>query len=152
MRRCGTWAKHAGVPLRRVLAVEGAGRLFSTPSRPALRRPPAAAVLAPGAPPREPGHRSHPRHRAATKHPCHRTKAPRALKALRRTAEPLPGLALVLHLARLMLVMELVLFRPTTTRAPNPRECASDPVEHGGLPSCVPQDATVLLTRLMNKG
>jgi hypothetical protein len=37
MRRCGTWAKHAGVPLRRVRAVEGAGRLFSTPSRPALR-------------------------------------------------------------------------------------------------------------------
>jgi hypothetical protein len=34
MRRCGTWAKHAGVPLRRVRAVEGAGRLFSTPSRP----------------------------------------------------------------------------------------------------------------------
>jgi hypothetical protein len=30
-------AKHAGVPLRRVRAVEGAGRLFSTPSRPALR-------------------------------------------------------------------------------------------------------------------
>jgi DNA-binding CsgD family transcriptional regulator len=27
MRRCGTWAKHAGVPLRRVRAVEGAGRL-----------------------------------------------------------------------------------------------------------------------------
>src|SRR5512132_1117263 len=37
MRRCGTWAKHAGVPLRCVRAVEGAGRLFSTPSRPALR-------------------------------------------------------------------------------------------------------------------
>jgi hypothetical protein len=32
MRRCGTWAKHAGVPLRRGRAVEGAGRLFSTPS------------------------------------------------------------------------------------------------------------------------
>src|SRR4029453_14130343 len=30
-------AKLAGVPLRRVCAVEGAGRLFSTPSRPALR-------------------------------------------------------------------------------------------------------------------
>jgi hypothetical protein len=45
MRRCGTRAKHAGVPLRRVRAVEGAGRRFSTPSRPALRaasgRPPA---------------------------------------------------------------------------------------------------------------
>jgi hypothetical protein len=37
MRRCGTGAKHAGVPLRRVRAVEGAGRLFSTPSKPALR-------------------------------------------------------------------------------------------------------------------
>src|SRR5215212_4874949 len=45
MRRCETWAKHAGVPLRRVRAVEGAGRLFSTPSRPACGRPPAAAVL-----------------------------------------------------------------------------------------------------------
>src|SRR5918993_1232236 len=45
MRRCGMRAKHADVPLRRVRAVEGAGRLFSTPSRPALRaacgRPPA---------------------------------------------------------------------------------------------------------------
>jgi len=29
--------QHAGVPLRRVRAVEAAGRLFSTPSRPALR-------------------------------------------------------------------------------------------------------------------
>jgi hypothetical protein len=29
--------QHASVPLRRVRAVEGAGRLFSTPSRPALR-------------------------------------------------------------------------------------------------------------------
>jgi len=37
MRRCGTWAKHARVPLRCVRAGEGAGRLFSTPSRPALR-------------------------------------------------------------------------------------------------------------------
>jgi hypothetical protein len=33
----GVGAKHASVPLRRVHAVEGAGRLFSTPSRPALR-------------------------------------------------------------------------------------------------------------------
>jgi hypothetical protein len=74
------------------------------------------------------------------------------LKALRRAAEPLPGLALVLNPARLVLVMELVLFRATTTRAPNPRECASDPVEHGGLPFCVPQDATVLLAWGMNKG
>jgi hypothetical protein len=45
MRRGGTRAKHAGVPLHRIRAVEGAGRLFSTPSRPALRaasgRPPA---------------------------------------------------------------------------------------------------------------
>src|SRR5215212_6499081 len=47
MRRCGTWAKHAGVPHRRVGAVEGAGRLFSTPSRPALR---AATRRAPGEP------------------------------------------------------------------------------------------------------
>jgi single-strand DNA-binding protein len=45
MRWCGTWAKHAGVPLRRVRAVESVGRLFSTPSRPACGRPPAAAVL-----------------------------------------------------------------------------------------------------------
>src|SRR5215216_5343900 len=30
-------AKHAGVPLRRVRAVEELGRLFSTPSRPDLR-------------------------------------------------------------------------------------------------------------------
>jgi hypothetical protein len=55
MRRVGTWKEdmpafrsvvsvllrklggHAGVPLRRVRAVEEAGRLFSTPSRPALR-------------------------------------------------------------------------------------------------------------------
>jgi hypothetical protein len=40
MRRCGTQVQeeqHAGVPLCRVRAVEGAGRLFSTPSRPALR-------------------------------------------------------------------------------------------------------------------
>ena len=37
--------QHAGVPLRRVPAVEGAGRRFSTPSRPALR----AAALAPAA-------------------------------------------------------------------------------------------------------
>jgi hypothetical protein len=37
MRRAGARAKHAGVPLRRIRAVEGAGRLFSTPSRPALR-------------------------------------------------------------------------------------------------------------------
>src|SRR5215204_6728226 len=36
MRRCGTWAKRARVPLRCVRAGEGAGRLFSTPSRPAL--------------------------------------------------------------------------------------------------------------------
>jgi hypothetical protein len=33
----GEEATHAGVPLRRVRAVEGAGRLFSTPSRPTLR-------------------------------------------------------------------------------------------------------------------
>ena len=45
MRRGGTRAKHAGVPLRSGHAVEGAGRLFSTPSRPACGRPPAAAVL-----------------------------------------------------------------------------------------------------------
>jgi hypothetical protein len=38
----GVGAKHASVPLRRVHAVEGAGRLFSTPSRPASGRPPAA--------------------------------------------------------------------------------------------------------------
>ena len=38
MRRAGgVKEQHAGVPLRRVRAVEGAGRLFSTPSRPALR-------------------------------------------------------------------------------------------------------------------
>jgi hypothetical protein len=33
----GRDAKHAGVPLRGGRAVEGAGRRFSTPSRPALR-------------------------------------------------------------------------------------------------------------------
>ena len=88
----------------------------------------------------------------ATKHQRRRTKASPGLKALRRAAEPLPGLALVLNPARLVLVMELVLFRATTTRAPNPRECASDPVEHGGLPFCVSQDATVLLAWRMNKG
>jgi hypothetical protein len=35
MRRCGTQVQeeqHAGVPLRRVRAIEGAGRLFFTPS------------------------------------------------------------------------------------------------------------------------
>jgi hypothetical protein len=32
VRRCGTLAKHVGVPLRRVRAVEGAGRPFSAPS------------------------------------------------------------------------------------------------------------------------
>src|SRR4029453_13365589 len=49
MRRCGTWAKHAGVPLRRVGAVEGAGRLFSTSSRPAApRRPPGHRPYPPG--------------------------------------------------------------------------------------------------------
>jgi hypothetical protein len=50
MRQCGTWAKHAGVPLPRFRAVAGAGRLFSTPSRPALRaacgRPPARQLNA----------------------------------------------------------------------------------------------------------
>jgi hypothetical protein len=39
--------QHAGVPLRRVRGVEGAGRLFSTPSRPALRAP-AATPWSPG--------------------------------------------------------------------------------------------------------
>ena len=52
MRRCGTWAKHAGVPLRRVRAVEGAGRLFSTSSRTtrAAARATRPAVPDPGTP------------------------------------------------------------------------------------------------------
>ena len=37
MRDAGAVTDRAGVPLRRVRAVEGATRLFSTPSRPALR-------------------------------------------------------------------------------------------------------------------
>jgi hypothetical protein len=49
----GVGAKHASVPLRRVHAVEGAGRLFSTPSRPALR----AASGPPPARQRHDGHR-----------------------------------------------------------------------------------------------
>jgi hypothetical protein len=73
-----------------------------------------------------------------------------ALEALWRTSEALPGLALVLNPARLVLVVELMSWSPTTARAPNPRQCASDPAEHVAT-SCVPQDATVLLTRRMNK-
>jgi hypothetical protein len=46
----GTWVKdqqHAGVPLRRVRAVEGAGRLFSTPSSSTLTRAMTAPPTAP---------------------------------------------------------------------------------------------------------
>jgi hypothetical protein len=125
------------------------GRSFSTTSRPALRaaacggRPRAGSTTtgteAPASP-STPG---------ATKHQRRRTKAFPGLKALRRAAEPLPGLALVLNPARLVLVMELVLFRVTTTWAPNPRECASDLVTHRGLP---PLCHTTQLSSLFDAG
>jgi hypothetical protein len=44
VRRCGM-RRSMGRPAPSCRAVEGAGRLFSTPSRPACGRPPAAAVL-----------------------------------------------------------------------------------------------------------
>jgi hypothetical protein len=112
-------------------------RSFSTNSRPALRAAACGGRPRAGSTATGTGAPASPSTSGATKPRRRTTSLPRLLETLRRTAEPLLGFALVLGPARLVLVVELVLFRPTTTRPPNPRECASDPVQHGGLPSCV---------------
>jgi hypothetical protein len=63
MRDAGAVTDRAGVPLRRVRAVERAGRLSLHPQGRPCGRPPPAAVLAPAATPRPSGHRPHPEHK-----------------------------------------------------------------------------------------
>src|SRR5215216_4807020 len=108
MRRCGTWAKHAGVPLRRVRAVEGAGRPFSTSSRPAGAR----ATEEPASPSTQVG-RARPPEKG-------RPVSDRRRTGRRLVALPPGRLAdlLVAIPASLTLILEPVLASPTTTRTP----------------------------------
>jgi len=126
--------QHASVPLRRVRAGElrwekflyelKAGPAGGRLRRPSSRRQPHHGNRAPASP------------SASVLRSIHAVgrRSSRDLKAALRTFEPLPGLALVLDPAGLMLVIELMLVGPTTPRTQNPRECVSDSVQHGGLP------------------
>jgi hypothetical protein len=126
-------------------------RSFSTNSRPACGRPPAAAVLAPAATRRPPGHRRHPPPQVIRARPPEEGRSVSDSRTVRRLVALPPGrLAdlLVAIPARLTLILEPVLATPTT-RTPHPPKHRPDPLQHG-LPTSLPAP-TLTLTRYKHK-
>jgi hypothetical protein len=109
-------------------------RSFSTNSRPACGRPPAAATLAPAATRRPPGTRPHP-------HAGHEPTPRRTEEVLLQPSEGqipvLPGLVQGPIPAGLVLVIEIVL-SSRATPSPKPRPHTPDPVQHGQPPLLTP--------------